>query len=94
MCHVASMTVMYVGLGTIQLSHHLSDGICVGLGMRTFNSNSHGICLKCLRLFSISAVTVHFAFLATFTWLNVLSFDIWWTFKYSTLFLNRMTLIR
>jgi hypothetical protein len=32
MCHVASMTVMYIGLGTIQLSHHLSDGVCVGLG--------------------------------------------------------------
>ena len=32
MCHVASMTVMYIGLGTIQLSHDLSDGVCVGLG--------------------------------------------------------------
>lgn len=32
--------------------------------------------------FVVSAVLVHFAFLATFTWLNVLSFDIWWTFKY------------
>ncbi|XP_057366331.1 LOW QUALITY PROTEIN: G-protein coupled receptor Mth2-like [Daphnia carinata] len=27
------------------------------------------------------AVVVHFAFLSTFTWLNVMSFDIWWTFS-------------
>ncbi len=80
MCHVASMTVMYVGLGTIQLSsHHLSDGICVGLGMHKSN-HSDGICFKMFVF--LPAVTVHFAFLATFTWLNVLSFDIWWTFKY------------
>ena len=32
MCHVGSMTVMYIGLGTIQLSPYISDGICVGLG--------------------------------------------------------------
>ena len=31
------------------------------------------------------AVLVHFAFLATFTWLNVLSFDIWWTFRFECL---------
>ncbi|XP_046644908.1 G-protein coupled receptor Mth2-like isoform X2 [Daphnia pulicaria] len=27
------------------------------------------------------AVIVHFTFLSTFTWLNVMSFDIWWTFS-------------
>jgi len=29
-----------------------------------------------------TAIIVHFAFLSTFTWLNVMSFDIWWTFRY------------
>lgn len=29
-----------------------------------------------------AAVFVHFAFIATFSWLNVMSFDIWWTFRY------------
>ncbi len=29
-----------------------------------------------------AAVIVHFTFLSTFTWLNVMSFDIWWTFRY------------
>lgn len=32
MCHAASMTVMYVGLATIQLNPNLSDDVCVGLG--------------------------------------------------------------
>lgn len=58
MCHAASMSVMYIGLATIQLNPYLPDDVCIGL-----------------------AVLVHFAFLATFTWLNVLSFDIWWTFN-------------
>ena len=32
----------------------------------------------------IMAVTVHFAYLSTYTWLNVVCFDIWWTLRYFT----------
>jgi len=35
---------------------------------------SHRICITL-------AVTSHFTWLASFTWLNVMSFDIWWTFS-------------
>lgn len=33
MCHVASMTVMYIGLAIIQLNFQFSDEQCVGLGI-------------------------------------------------------------
>lgn len=58
MCYVASMAVLYVGLGIIMLYTDMGHFLCVGL-----------------------AVIVHFAFLATFTWMNVMSYDIWKTFS-------------
>lgn len=32
MCHVASLSVTYIGLGFIQLNTMMSDGLCEGLG--------------------------------------------------------------
>lgn len=42
MCHVASLAVMYIGLGIIQLNTQMQDGFCVGLGIHFFliKSNS------------------------------------------------------
>ena len=34
------------------------------------------------------AICAHFFFLSTFTWLNVVCFDLWWTFKYAISLLN------
>ena len=34
-------------------------------------------------LFVCLAVLVHFACLATFAWLNVLCFDLWWDIRYN-----------
>jgi hypothetical protein len=33
MCQVASMTVTYIGLAAIQLNPHMSDEICISLGL-------------------------------------------------------------
>lgn len=32
MCHIASMAVMYIGLGVIQLSPNLNNYECIGMG--------------------------------------------------------------
>ena len=80
MCQVASLAVMYIGLGTIKNNLDISDGACIGLGillksysLDTYNS---GLCM----IFILATVT-HFAYLSSFTWLTVMSFDIWWTFR-------------
>jgi len=35
-----------------------------------------------------TAICAHFYFLSTFTWLNVVGFDLWWTFKYVITFVT------
>ena len=81
MCHIASLTASYIGFAFIQLNPTLSDVVCVASG-------------KNINLFKITALTplpfcyvleiavgIHFAFLSSFTWLSVMSFDVWWTFR-------------
>lgn len=81
MCHVASLAVMYIGLCVIQLGPELPDGVCVGLGNPDWFSDTSSEIICFLPVY-YAAVIVHFTFLSTFTWLNVMSFDIWWTFRY------------
>ena len=81
MCHVASLATTYIGLATIQLNPSLSDRSCVSLGNDKFHLKVITLASSCDIIFVYIAFVVHFAFLAAFTWLNVMSFDIWWTFR-------------
>lgn len=38
------------------------------------------MCTRYIFYFFVSAFIIHFSFLASFFWLNIMSFDIWWTF--------------
>jgi hypothetical protein len=72
MCLVVSMTVMYIGLGIIQLGSDMDTWLCVTIG------DNYTIFKKCI-FFTFfyyykhyKASVVHFAFLSTFTWLKVM----------------------
>lgn len=34
----------------------------------------------------IMAILIHFSYISTYTWLNVVCFDIWWTLKFVTVY--------
>lgn len=79
MCYAASLAAMYIGHGVNQLSRGLTTTSCILLGISLTKSNTvfHSLneCFK--------ASLNHLTFLSSFTWLNVMSLDIWLTLKYS-----------
>ena len=77
MCHVASLATTYICLGIIQLDPMLPKLACIGLG--NLKELSHQI--NFYHSILVTAIVVHFSFLASFMWLNVMSFDIWITFR-------------
>ena len=89
MCHVGSLAATYICLGVIQVKPDLPMVACIGFGktliyfLRCAGQQSLIRCsLPLVGCFRTSAVVTHFSFLASFTWLNVMSFDIWMTFKW------------
>ena len=75
MCHCASLAVAFISLGIIQLTPDLSTGWCKAIG----KANPMKVSIKTLINFNCAAIITHFGFLSAFCWLNVMSFDIWWT---------------
>ena len=78
MCFVASLTSFYIGMATIQLYYKDTiRGLCIGLGrdniILNLGSNNNNFMQF---LYYFTAIFVHFSYLCTFTWLNVLSYDI------------------
>ena len=77
MCHCGSLATAFICLGIIQLSENLYKyaNLCRSVGKYSILLYSNMLTyLTCL-----TAVIAHFTFLSTFTWLNTMSFDIWWT---------------
>lgn len=68
MCYVFALTLAYAMLAFIQLS------------TSTESCRTGGDCLKGVSCV-LSGYIVYFAFMVSFFWLNVMCFDIFWTFK-------------
>ena len=83
MCFLASMAAMNIGLGIIQINPFVlaeSAGLCVGLGqfLDLLLIKSH---FRMLMFLNCTAVMAHFTYLSTFSWLNVMSFDVFFKFR-------------
>lgn len=84
MCYVFSMFVYYMGQGVIHMALRMPKEICISLRKKTiiyFYISLKSI-LILFPLRNVTAVLVHFSCLATFSWLNVLCCDLWWTIRY------------
>lgn len=69
MCHVASLFTAYVCLSLVTLDVSRSQH-----ALENEDPQKQTLC-------SILGYTLLFAFISSFSWLNVMCFDIWWTFR-------------
>lgn len=87
MCHVSSLLVAFICLPIITWitpgvpTEGQSTTVCKALGLYTDVLGN--ICIRTLRKRKknvFPAYTALFSCLSAFSWLNVMCFDIWWTF--------------
>jgi G protein-coupled receptor Mth (Methuselah protein) len=74
MCYCASLAATFITLGIIQLKNDFDRSSCIVLGNYLTKFK-----VEINLTFGFTGIFTHFFFLSSFTWLNVLSFDIWWT---------------
>lgn len=91
MCYVSSLLSAYICLAiTYQINANDAPITCKVVGRLVryafiYPRSSEKNCVRTASgtmflLFSFSAYTMLFSFLSAFSWLNVMCFDIWWTF--------------
>jgi hypothetical protein len=76
-CHVGSLFCAFSVLAAIKLSTETQIVHCVFFGKVTFGQGSLAACSHSPYF---PGYFIYFTFLTAFTWLNVMCFDIWWTF--------------